>query len=133
MSECILCKGDKKQLEDISERFSILKLDGFMKNVACKIWPDNEAWSLLIDGKEIDYYLTKAQKEMNDGVDFSATEICDIISVLMERNISFAMWYDIFYEDLPVYKNELEVKSSCCEGIRDVSGMCEVYLLYDNE
>ena len=118
MSECILCKGDKKQLEDISERFSILKLDGFMKNVACKIWPDNEAWSLLIDGKEIDY---------------SATEICDIISVLMERNISFAMWYDIFYEDLPVYKNELEVKSSCCEGIRDVSGMCEVYLLYDNE
>lgn len=132
MSECILCKGDKKQLANISSRISILKLDNFMKEAALKIWLDSNAWSIKIDGKDIDYFLTKAQKEMNEGIDYAMTEIYSIISDLIKSNISFAMWYDTFFEDLPVCENEQKVKDACYDGIKDISGMCEVYLLYNN-
>lgn len=130
MSEYILCKGKKDKL-DILNSILITETDVFMKKVASTIWLDDDVWSIKVDGKEIDYYLTKAQKDIINGLDFLETELYKIISELIDCNISFAMWYDIYYEDLPIYTDKMTVKDACYNGIIDISGMCEVYLIYN--
>lgn len=41
------------------------------------------------------------------------------------------MWYDTYYEELPVCRNAEEVLNTCYMGIVDESGMCEVYFVMD--
>lgn len=128
MSECMICKGMKPN----NFKFGIvaIELDDFLRAQASKIWSDNdEVWTINIEEKDIDFYLTKAQEEINRGIAFEKTYFYKIINELLKNGIKIAMWYDTYCEDLPLCKNNIEVLNACYNGIVDVSGMCEVYFM----
>lgn len=126
MSECIICKGHKPS----NLKFGIvaIELDDFLRNQVFKIWSDiNQTWTITIEGKDIDFYLTKAQEEVNRGNAFEETSFYMILNELLKNGFKIAMWYDTYCEDLPLCKNQIEVLEACYNGIVDISGMCEVY------
>lgn len=126
MSECIICKGNKPS----NLKFGIvaIELDDFLRKQISKIWNDNnQIWTIIIKGKDIDFYLTKAQEEMNEGIAFEKTFFYIIINELLENGFKIAMWYDTYCENLPLCRNQTEVLKACYNGIVDISGMCEVY------
>ena len=125
MSECIICKG--KKTEDIGKEFTFCKLDEFETTIASYIWSDSNAWTIKVNGLSIDYYLTKAQKDISRGVAYEDTMFYCIISKLVNKNVKLAMWYDIYYEELPTYCKLEDILMACYKGITDISGMCEVY------
>lgn len=128
MSECMICKGQKPN----NFKFGIvaIELDDFLREQASKIWSDtDEVWTISIKEKDIDFYLTKAQEEINKGVVFEKTDFYMIINELLESGFKIAMWYDTYCEDLPLCKSKIEVLDTCYDGIMDVSGMCEVYFM----
>ena len=123
MSECIICMGDKPQ--KINKWATVLPLDNFLGPIALELWGAQDAWTI----PDIDYYLTKAQSEMNNGIKFEETEFYTIICLLLDSGVKIAMWYDIYYEDLPICTSKEEILSECYTGITDISGMCEVYFM----
>lgn len=128
MSECMICKGHKSN----NFKFGIvaIELDDFLREQASKIWGDtDEVWTINIKEKDIDFYLTKAQEEINRGIIFEKTDFYMIINELLMNGLKIAMWYDTYCEDLPLCKNKMEVLDACYNGIVDVSGMCEVYFM----
>lgn len=130
MSECIICKGHKSS----NLKFGIVavELDDFLQEQASKIWKyTDEIWTIKIKEKCIDFYLTKAQREINEGVAFEKTDFYIIINELLESGFKIAMWYSTYCEDLPLCRSKEEVLNACYEGIVDISGMCEVYFMMD--
>lgn len=128
MSECLICKG-KKQI-NFKEEIEIVELDPFLQKYASLIWNDcNDVWTIKIAEKDIDFYLTKAQVEIQNGIAYEDTKFYLIIKELLKNDIKIAMWYSEFYENLPLCKDEVQVLELCYEGITDISGMCEVYLM----
>ncbi|MBQ8527052.1 MAG: hypothetical protein IJ429_01135 [Lachnospiraceae bacterium] len=130
MSECIICKGYKTS--NLNFEIVSVELDCFLQEQALKIWKDtDEIWTIKIKEKDIDSYLTKAQKEISQGIAFEETEFYMIINELLASNVKIAMWYDTYCEDLPMCKTKEEVLKACHDGIADISGMCEVYFMMD--
>lgn len=130
MSECIICKGYKTN--NLNFEIVSVELDCFLQEQALKIWKDtDEIWTIKIKEKDIDSYLTKAQKEISQGIAFEETEFYMIINELLASNVKIAMWYDTYCEDLPMCKTKEEVLKVCHDGIADISGMCEVYFMMD--
>lgn len=130
MSECLICKA-KKQI-DFKEGIEIVELDSFLQKYASLIWNDsNDVWTIKIAEKDIDFYLTKAQVEIQNGIAYEDTKFYLIMKELLKNDVKIAMWYSEFYEDLPLCKDEIQVLELCYEGITDISGMCEVYLMTD--
>lgn len=130
MSECMICKGHKSG----NLKFGIvaIELDDFMRKQASKIWCDtDEIWTISIKEKDIDFYLTKAQQEINKGIIFEKTDFYMIMNELLDSGCKIAMWYDTYCENLPLCKNKIEVLDACYNGIVDISGMCEVYFMMD--
>lgn len=125
MSECILCKGEK--VINFGLGIVVCELDQFLQDISNQIWKDSLVWTIKIRGHSIDYYLTKAQVEINRGIIFEKTEFYAILCELIKHGIKLAMWYDIYYEDLPVCNNLKDILIACYEGITDKTGMCEVY------
>ncbi len=128
MSECLICKGHKPN----NLKFGIvaIELDDFLREQASKIWSDTgEIWTINIKEKDIDFYLTKAQEEINKGILFEKTDFYMIMSELLENGFKIAMWYDTYCEELPLCESKREVLDACYNGIADVSGMCEVYFM----
>lgn len=127
MSEYIICKGGKNFLKS---GITVVELDDFLKKVSAQIWQNNnDVWTIKVDEHEIDYYLTKAQLDMCNGIRFEETTFYTIITELLSKGVKIAMWYDIYCEDLPLCNNELEVYKMCYNGIIEPSGMCEVYFV----
>lgn len=130
MSECLICKA-KKPI-DFKEGIEIVELDSFLQKYASLIWNDsNDVWTIKIAEKDIDFYLTKAQVEIQNGIAYEDTKFYLIMKELLKNDVEIAMWYSEFYEDLPLCKDEIQVLELCYEGITDISGMCEVYLMTD--
>lgn len=130
MSECLICKA-KKQI-DFKEGIEIVELDPFLQKYASLIWNDsNDVWTIKIAEKDIDFYLTKAQVEIQNGTAYEDTKFYLIMKELLKNDVKIAMWYSEFYENLPLCKDEIQVLELCYEGITDISGMCEVYLITD--
>ncbi len=130
MSECLICKA-KKPI-DFKEGIEIVELDSFLQKYASLIWNDsNDVWTIKIAEKDIDFYLTKAQVEIQNGIAYEDTKFYLIMKELLKNDVKIAMWYSEFYEDLPLCKDEIQVLELCYEGITDISGMCEVYLMTD--
>jgi len=125
MSECIICKGKKPK--DIGREFDFYELDDFEASVAPYIWDESDIWTIKVNGLSIDFYLTQAQEDINHGIAYKNTKFYNIISKLICSNVKLAMWYDIYYENLPVYNTLDDILSLCYMGIIDSSGMCEVY------
>ena len=129
-SECLICKA-KKPI-DFKEGIEIVELDSFLQKYASLIWNDsNDVWTIKIAEKDIDFYLTKAQVEIQNGIAYEDTKFYLIMKELLKNDVKIAMWYSEFYEDLPLCKDEIQVLELCYEGITDISGMCEVYLMTD--
>lgn len=130
MSECLICKA-KKPI-DFKEGIEIVELDSFLQKYASLIWNDsNDVWTIKIAEKDIDFYLIKAQVEIQNGIAYEDTKFYLIMKELLKNDVKIAMWYSEFYEDLPLCKDEIQVLELCYEGITDISGMCEVYLMTD--
>lgn len=130
MSECLICKA-KKQI-NFKEGIEIAELDPFLQKYASLIWNDSkDVWTIKIAEKDIDFYLTEAQVEIQNGVAYEQTKFYLIMKELLKNHVKIAMWYSEFYENLPLCKNEMQVLELCYEGITDISGMCEVYLITD--
>lgn len=128
MSECIICKGYKPN--NLNHEIVVVELDCFLQEQASKIWNCvDEIWTVKIKEKDIDFYLTKAQREINEGTAFEKTDFYMIMNELLESEIKIAMWYDTYCEDLPLCRTKEEVLKACYEGIVDISGMCEVYFM----
>lgn len=128
MSELIICKG--KRPNNLKEEIQIAELDPFLKKCATLIWNDtSDVWTIKITGNDIDFYLTKAQVDIQNGVAYEDTKFYLIMKELLKNDIKIAMWYSDFYEDLPLCNDEIEVLKLCYEGIIDISGMCEVYFV----
>lgn len=125
MSECIICKGKKPK--DIGNEFVFYGLNDFEASVAPYIWDEPDIWTIKVNGLSIDFYLTQAQEDINHGIAYKDTIFYNIISKLICSNVKLAMWYDIYYEDLPVYNTLDDILSLCYMGITDSSGMCEIY------
>lgn len=130
MSECLICKGKKPN--NLKEGIEVVELDSFLQKYASLIWNDSsDVWTIKITGKDIDFYLTKAQVDIQNMIPYENTKFYLIMKELLKNGIKIAMWYSEFYEDLPLCKGEKEVLEVCHEGIVDISGMCEVYLKTD--
>ncbi|MBE5954583.1 MAG: hypothetical protein E7257_10615 [Lachnospiraceae bacterium] len=130
MSECLICKG--KKLDNYKEGIVVVELDSFLQKYASLIWNDSsDVWTIKIAGKDIDFYLTKAQVDIQNGIAYEDTKFYLIMKELLKNDVKIAMWYSEFYEDLPLCKGEIEVLKMCYEGIVDISGMCEVYFKTD--
>lgn len=130
MSECLICKGKKPN--NLKEGIRVAELDSFLQKYATLIWNDsNNVWTIKIAGKDIDFYLTKAQVDIQNGIAYEDTKFYSIMKELLKNDVKIAMWYSEFYEDLPLCKGEIEVLKTCYKGIVDISGMCEVYLMTD--
>lgn len=126
MSECIICKGNK--INNLKFGMVAIELDDFLREQAPKIWGNaDEIWTINIKEKDIDFYLTKAQREINMGINFEETDFYIIMNELLDSGFKIAMWYDTYCEDLPLCRSKIEVMDACYNGIVDVSGMCEVY------
>ena len=122
----MICKGHKTV--DLEQGIIVTELDTFLQEMSSYIWDgNNEIWTIKINDKSIDFYLTKAQREISCGEKFEDTEFYAIIKELLEKGVKLAMWYDTYCEELPLCGNIEEVMKVCYNGILDSSGICEVY------
>lgn len=126
MSECIICKGNA-QLSSLG--FSIADADDFLMRGAFWLGGTNDILTFEYEGKEIDTIITDAQSQMHSGMRYEDTQIYKLINCLIDNNICFAMWYDVYLEDLDLCNTRDEVLRACYEQIMDESGMCEVYIV----
>ena len=126
MSECIICKGNS-QLS--AWGFSIANAGDFLKRGAFWLGGTDDIWTFQYKGKEIDSIITDAQSQMQNGIRYQDTQIYELLNCLIDNHICFAMWYDIYVEDLDLCSTKDEVLRTCYEQIMDESGMCEVYIV----
>lgn len=126
MSECIICKGNK-ELSALG--FSTVEADDFLMRGAFWLGGTSDIWTFKYMGKEIDAIITEAQSQMQNGMRFEDTQIYKLINCLIDNKICFAMWYDVYVEDLDLCNTKEEVLKTCYEQIMDESGMCEVYIV----
>lgn len=126
MSECIICKGNAP-LNDI--QFSITHADNFLMRGAFWLGGTDDIWTFQFSGKEIDEIITDAQSQMQNGIQYQDTQIYKLLNFLIDNHIHFAMWYDIYVEELVLCKTKEEVLTTCYEQLIDKSGMCEVYIV----
>ena len=126
MSECIICKGNG-QLSSLE--FSIVDTSDFLMRGAFWLGGTSDIWTFKYKGKEIDNIITDAQRQMQTGVRYQDTQIYKLLNCLIDNNIRFAMWYDIYVENLDLCNTKDEVLKACYEQIMDESGMCEVYIV----
>jgi hypothetical protein len=128
MSEYILCRGDREALRGLG--FSFVEADEFLLRGAD--WLDaaeEEVWSFLYDGQEIGDLLKEAQRQVQNDVRYEATPLYEVLNLLMDQGIQFAMWYDIFADDLDVCTSRDDVLDTCYLQMMAPSGVCEVYLV----
>ena len=97
MSECIICKGNS-QLSALG--FSILDTNDFLMKGAFWLGGTNDIWTFKYNGKEIDTIITDAQSQMHKGIRYQDTQIYKLLNCLIDNNIRFAMWYDVYVENL---------------------------------
>lgn len=128
MSECIICKGNG-HLSDLG--FSIVDASDFLMRGAFWLGGTSDIWTFKYKGKEIDSIITDAQSQMHNGIRYEDTQIYKVLNCLIDNNICFAMWYDVYVEDLDLCNTKDEVLKVCYEQIMDESGMCEVYLVWN--
>ena len=129
MSECIICDGNNSVLKKMG--FHIKEVDTFLSKGA--FWlknTDNSIWTFDYSGMDIDTIITESQSKMQNGVPYKDTVIYQILNTLVIHNISFAMWYDTYTDDLDICKSKEGVLETCYKQIMDISGMCEVYIVY---
>lgn len=126
MSECIICKGNG-QLSGLG--FSIVDACDFLMRGAFWLGSTSDIWTFKYKGKEIDSIITDAQSQMHNGIRYEDTQIYKVLNCLIDNNICFAMWYDVYVEDLDLCNTKDEVLKVCYEQIMDESGMCEVYIV----
>ena len=72
--------------------------------------------------------------DLNDNfkeVEYKDTDIYKLLVELVDKNISFVMWYDEFWESIDLFSDIKEILKVCYEQILDKSGMCEVYIWYN--
>ena len=132
MSECIICKGNEEKL--INKGFIIKNVDSFLSKGVFWIGNQNDnIWTFSYMGKEIDTIITDAQKQMQNGIPFEETIIYSVINLLFDNHISFAMWYDIYVDDLDICKTKKDVLDTCYNHIMDISGMCEIYIVSNSD
>ncbi len=132
MSECIICKGENIGL--IQEGFHIKEIDVFLSQGAFWISSsNNQVWTFEFLSEDIDTIITEAHSQIQEGVLYEETKIYKVLNILIDNHISFAMWYDIYIEDLDVCKSKKEVLETCYSQIMDISGMCEIYVVYNIE
>jgi len=128
MSELILCKG-KISLEKLGENKIVYYPFGDIREEVCLFyWKDknkDDIWTV-----EIDHYLTEAQVQIYDGVEYEKTKIYCIFKQLLEYDLEIIMWYSDFYDDIPIVYSEQNFLKEVLNGITDKSGMCEVYVRY---
>jgi hypothetical protein len=127
MSECVLCSGDSSKL---SGAFEIYEPDEWLLNAAGYL-QGAETWSFSYKGKEIDTIITDAQEQLQCGIEYKDTDIYKLLVELVDKNISFVMWYDEFWESIDLFSDIKEILKVCYEQILDKSGMCEVYIWYN--
>lgn len=128
LSECIICCGNSECLLD--ENIEINEVDPFLMKGA--VWIDKiskDIWTFRYQEKQIDAIITEAQAQMHETVLYEETLIYRILNLLIDNHISFAMWYDIYMDDLNVCKSREDVLKTCYEQIMDKSGLCEVYIV----
>lgn len=131
VSECIICKGENISL--IKKGFHIKEIDDFLSRGIFWISSNNnQVWTFDFLGKEIDTIITEAQSQIQEGILYEETLIYKVLNILIDNHISFAMWYDIYIDDLDVCKSKKEVLETCYNQIMDLSGMCEVYIVYNS-
>lgn len=128
MSEYILCRG--KEINKLPPYINVVKANLFLENVARVLWEDKNAWTITVANHSIDYFLLEAKEEIVSGLQLNETKLFEIIRELTIHKIQFAMWYDVFYDELPKCKELSDIYDLCMEGIMDKSGMCEVYFEY---
>ena len=128
MSECIICKGNN-QLNDLG--FSIENACEFLMQGAFWLGETSDIWTFRYKGKEIDDIITDAQNQIHNGVRYQDTQVYELLNCLMDNNISFAMWYDIYVEELDLCSTKDEILETCYKQMMDESGMCEVYLVWN--
>lgn len=126
MSECIICKGHAT-LSALG--FSVVNACDFLMRGAFWLGGTSDIWTFKYMGKEIDTIITDAQCQMHNGMRYEDTQIYKLINCLIDNNISFAMWYDDYIEELEVCNTKDEVLKACYEQIMDKNGMCEVYIV----
>ena len=126
MSECIICKGNG-HLSDLG--FSIVDASDFLMRGAFWLGGTSDIWTFKYKGKEIDSIITDAQSQMHKGIRYQDTQIYKLLNCLIDNNIRFAMWYDVYVENLDLCNTKDEVLNACYEQIMDESGMCEVYIV----
>lgn len=126
MSECIICKGNNK-LNDLG--FSIIDVNDFLMRGAFWLGGPSDIWTFKYEGKEIDDIITDAQRQMNSGIKYQETQIYKLISSLLDNDVSFAMWYDGFVEDLDICNTKDDILETCYRQIMDENGLCEVYIV----
>ncbi|MBQ4282906.1 MAG: hypothetical protein IJB96_03150 [Lachnospira sp.] len=130
MNEYIICKSDI--MIELGNGISVIEPGEFLSELSFKVWPEGtEVWTIEINGRSIDYYLTEAQYEIGKGIVFEKTKFYEIITQLIGNGVKVAMWYDTYCEELPICNGLSEVYSTCYSGITDGSGMCEVYFRTD--
>lgn len=128
MSECIICKGNA-QLSVLG--FSIVDVSDFLMRGAFWLGGTSDIWTFKYMGKDIDTFITDAQSQMHNGIQFEDTQIYKIINCLIDNKICFAMWYDEYIEELNVCNTKDEVLKTCYEQIMNENGMCEVYIVFN--
>lgn len=126
MSEYIICKGNV-QLSDLE--ISIVDTNNFLMRGSFWLGETSDIWTFKHKGKEIDNIITDAQSQMHKGVRYQDTQIYKLLNCLVNNNIRFAMWYDIYVDNLELCNTKDEVLKVCYEQIMDTSGMCEVYIV----
>lgn len=128
MSECVICKGND-QLSALG--FSIVDVSDFLLRGAFWLGGKEGIWTFKYEGKEIDSIITDAQSQMHNGIRYEDTQIYKLLNCLIDNNICFAMWYDVYIEDLNLCNTKDEVLKVCYEQIMDESGMCELYIAFN--
>lgn len=130
MSECIICKGNI-QLNDTD--FSIVDASSFLMRGAFWLGGSSDIWTFKYKGKEIDDIITDAQSEMNNGVEYQDTLIYKLLNCFIDMGIRFAMWYDIYVEDLDICNTRDGLLETCYRQIMGKNGMCEVYICWTEQ
>ncbi len=136
MSEYFLCKGEISQDKLKGVIIEYHPFEDFFNQICEYFWKNENKeniWTMDIDeDTAFDNALTEAQRQINDGVVFEETAIYESLKQLLDYDVEIVMWYDEFYDDIPVVYSEADFFKAVYDGITDKSGMCEVYVRYKN-
>lgn len=85
----------------------------------------NQVWCVFYNGKNIDMLCCEAQSQLNDNIQFIATELYSLINKLTSLEIEFWFWYgDDFHELIDISS----VEALNQEIIKYISEpQCEIY------